>query len=49
MTDTRRATGRELDVILASIFLTQEGKQDPYPGYATVRETTRGAPERASA
>jgi cytochrome P450 len=28
----------ELDGILASIFLTQEGKQDPYPGYAAVRE-----------
>ena len=30
----------ELDTILASIFLTPEGKQDPYPGYAQVRETT---------
>jgi cytochrome P450 len=30
----------ELDGILANIFLTQEGKQDPYPGYAVVREAT---------
>jgi cytochrome P450 len=29
-----------LDAILASIFLTPEGKADPYPGYATVREAT---------
>jgi cytochrome P450 len=29
---------QELDGILASIFLTQDGKQDPYPGYAQVRE-----------
>jgi cytochrome P450 len=34
------ATAAELDSILASIFLTAEGKADPYPGYATVRETT---------
>lgn len=27
-----------LDAILASIFMTPEGKADPYPGYATVRE-----------
>src|SRR3954451_10261570 len=33
------ATTEELDAILASIFLTPEGKADPYPGYATVRET----------
>jgi cytochrome P450 len=38
--DTGTDTSAELDAILASIFLTQEGKQDPYPGYATVRETT---------
>jgi hypothetical protein len=30
----------DLDAILASIFLTPEGKADPYPGYATVREAT---------
>lgn len=30
----------DLDAILGSIFLTPEGKADPYPGYATVRETT---------
>jgi cytochrome P450 len=34
------ATPEELDAILASIFLTPEGKADPYPGYATVREAT---------
>jgi cytochrome P450 len=34
------ATPADLDAILASIFLTPEGKADPYPGYATVRETT---------
>src|SRR3954471_6133487 len=32
-------TPAEMDAILASIFLTPEGKADPYPGYATVRET----------
>jgi cytochrome P450 len=30
----------ELDAILGTIFLSKEGKQDPYPGYATVREAT---------
>ncbi|HEX4819946.1 MAG TPA: cytochrome P450 [Acidimicrobiales bacterium] len=39
MTDTV-ATPADLDAVLASIFLTPEGKADPYPGYATVRETT---------
>jgi len=39
MTDTV-ATPADLDAILASIFLTPEGKVDPYPGYATVREAT---------
>ena len=39
MTDTV-ATPADLDAILASIFLTPEGKADPYPGYATVREAT---------
>src|SRR3954447_13609120 len=34
------ATTEELDAILASIFLTPEGKADPYPGYASVREAT---------
>ena len=33
-------TSEDLDAILASIFLTAEGKADPYPGYATVREAT---------
>src|SRR5262249_25529194 len=33
VTDTVRAA--ELDAILASIFMTPEGKADPYPGYAT--------------
>lgn len=36
MTDT--VASSELDAILATIFLTPDGKQDPYPGYATVRE-----------
>src|SRR3954452_10100404 len=36
---TATATPADLDAILASIFLTPEGKADPYPGYATVRET----------
>ena len=39
MTDTV-ATPADLDAILASIFLTPEGKADPYPGYAAVREAT---------
>src|SRR3954451_18924054 len=38
MSDTVDAAA--LDAILASIFLTPEGKADPYPGYATVREAT---------
>jgi hypothetical protein len=38
VTDT--ASAADLDGILGSIFLTAEGKADPYPGYATVRETT---------
>jgi cytochrome P450 len=38
MSDTVDATA--LDAILASIFLTPEGKADPYPGYAQVREAT---------
>ena len=36
MTDT--VDSAQLDATLAAIFLTPEGKQDPYPGYATVRE-----------
>ena len=36
---TSTTTPADLDAILASIFLTPEGKADPYPGYATVRET----------
>ena len=39
MTDTA-TTAAELDAILASIFLTADGKADPYPGYATIREAT---------
>jgi cytochrome P450 len=38
--DTGTDRTAELDGILASIFLTQEGKQDPYSGYAAVREHT---------
>jgi cytochrome P450 len=38
MPDT--VTPADLDAILGSIFLTPEGKADPYPGYATVREAT---------
>jgi len=38
VTDTVSAA--EIDGILASIFLTPEGKADPYPGYAIVREAT---------
>lgn len=38
MTDTVESA--DLDAILANIFLTAEGKQDPYPGYAQVREAT---------
>ena len=38
MTDT--VSTADIDDILASIFLTPEGKADPYPGYAQVRETT---------
>ena len=39
MTDTV-ATPADLDAVLATIFLSPEGKADPYPGYATVREAT---------
>jgi cytochrome P450 len=38
MTDT--VDTAQLDATLAAIFMTAEGKQDPYPGYATVREAT---------
>ena len=38
MTDT--VDSAALDTILAGIFLSPEGKQDPYPGYAQVREAT---------
>jgi cytochrome P450 len=31
----------ELDAILALIFMTAEGKADPYPGFATVREAVQ--------
>jgi hypothetical protein len=30
----------ELDGLLFSIFMTSEGKADPYPAYATIRETS---------
>jgi cytochrome P450 len=33
-------TREELDALLASIFLTAEGKADPYPSYAMIREAT---------
>ena len=39
VTDTT-TTAAELDAILASIFVSPEGKADPYPAYATVREAT---------
>ena len=39
VTDTT-VSAADLDAILASIFLTPEGKADPYPGYGTVREAT---------
>ena len=35
MTDT---TAIDADALLAEIFLTQEGKSDPYPRYAAIRE-----------
>ena len=35
----------ELDGILATIFLSQDGKQDPYPGYAAIREHAAGVHE----
>ena len=40
MTSTEDATSAaaDLDAVLASIFLTPEGKADPYPGFALVRE-----------
>ena len=38
MTDTVDTAA--LDTVLAGIFLSPEGKQDPYPGYAQVREAT---------
>jgi cytochrome P450 len=42
VTSTEDATSApaDLDAVLASIFLTSEGKADPYPGYATIREAT---------
>jgi cytochrome P450 len=42
VTSTEDATSVpvDLDAVLASIFLTPEGKADPYPGYATIREAT---------
>jgi cytochrome P450 len=33
-------TREDLDALLASIFLTAEGKADPYASYATIREAT---------
>ena len=35
MTDT---TDVDVDALLAEIFLTTEGKSDPYPRYAAIRE-----------
>ena len=37
---TETVSPADLDAILGSIFLTPEGKSDPYPGYAILRETT---------
>src|SRR5258708_28303984 len=38
MTDT---TALDVDALLAEIFLTPEGKSDPYPRYAAIRERSR--------
>src|SRR5438445_350295 len=38
MTDT---TAVDVDALLAEIFLTPEGKADPYPRYAAIRENAR--------
>ena len=38
MTDT---TAVDVDALLAEIFLTPEGKADPYPRYAAIREHAR--------
>ena len=35
MTDT---TAVDVNALLAEIFLTPEGKNDPYPRYAAIRE-----------
>jgi cytochrome P450 len=40
MTTETEPTREELDALLASIFLTAEGKADPYLSYATIREAT---------
>src|SRR6476646_7425531 len=37
MTDT---TGVDVDAVLAELMLTPEGKADPYPRYAAVREAS---------
>jgi cytochrome P450 len=39
VTDT--VSSAELDEILASIFMTPEGKADPYPGFAILREAAQ--------
>jgi len=39
MTDTTANTA-ELDSLLLAVFMTSEGKADPYPTYAQVREST---------
>ena len=44
MTDTLSA--EELDGILGAIFMSNDARQDPYPGYATVRETTALQPSQ---
>ena len=38
MTDT---TAVDVDALLAEIFLTPEGKSNPYPRYAAIRENAR--------
>jgi cytochrome P450 len=40
MTTETEPTREELDAVLASIFLTADGKADPYPSYARIREAT---------
>ena len=37
-TDETTAATADIDAALAAIFLTHEGKADPYPGYGMIRE-----------